>query len=175
MNLFRPGDRISPKDIDKITNPFRPEYDTSWTTPAGAECLHIEKALVKCGGMLSKPTGGARLLGLPLSTLQIRLKKCGLNPCGFMNRRALQGGPCRAMPRASLTQKRTGGNRGAVRVPSPRCNRTRAGKSESPLRSSRRPGHLDGFCQPRGRAAGPMTHLTTRTRAGGGLRKQGSS
>jgi hypothetical protein len=119
MNIFRPGDRISPKDIDKHTNRFRPEYDTSWTTLARAECLHIEKALVKCGGMLSGPTGGACLLGVQRSTLQIRLKKCGLYPCGFMNRRALEGGPCRAMLRASLTQKGTGGNRGAVRVPSP--------------------------------------------------------
>jgi len=88
MIILRPGDRITAKDIDKIVNPFRQEPDTSLTTLAGAECLHIEKALITCGGIVSGPNGAARLLGLPRSTLQYRLKKCGLNPSDYMSRRS---------------------------------------------------------------------------------------
>jgi transcriptional regulator with GAF, ATPase, and Fis domain len=91
MVILRPGDRISETDIDRIINPFRHEADASITTLAETECHHIQKALIKCGGLVGGPNGAARLLGLPRSTLQYRLKKCGLNPGDYMSRRPLEG------------------------------------------------------------------------------------
>ncbi len=88
MVILRPGDSINETDIDRIINPFQPEAETSTRTLAEAECLHIQKALIKCRGIVGGRNGAARLLGLPRSTLQYRLKKCGLNPEEFVPKNA---------------------------------------------------------------------------------------
>ena len=77
--ILRPGLRISETDIDKILNTFQAEQETEVSTLAAAERRHIERALIQCKGVLGGPHGAARLLGLPRSTLQYRLRKFGLN------------------------------------------------------------------------------------------------
>jgi len=42
------------------------------------ERRHIIKALQQCGGVVGGPKGAARLLDLPRSTLQYRMKKLGI-------------------------------------------------------------------------------------------------
>ena len=90
MVILKPGDAITDTDIDRIINPFQPEAEASTTTLAEAECLHIQKALVKCRGIVGGRNGAARLLGVPRSTLQYRLKRCGLNPEDYVGGTASQ-------------------------------------------------------------------------------------
>ncbi|WP_157212182.1 sigma-54 interaction domain-containing protein [Desulfomonile tiedjei] len=78
--ILRPGMRISEADIDKILSTFQTEQQIPVSTLADAERTHIERALIKCKGVLGGPHGAARLLGMPRSTLQYRLRKFGLNP-----------------------------------------------------------------------------------------------
>jgi transcriptional regulator with GAF, ATPase, and Fis domain len=77
--ILRPGMRISEADIDKILSTFQTEHQIPVSTLAAAERSHIERALIKCKGVLGGPHGAARLLGMPRSTLQYRLRKFGLN------------------------------------------------------------------------------------------------
>jgi len=53
------------------------------TTLADAERQHIIQALVKCRGMVGGQRGIAKLLGMPRTTLQYRMKKLGINPGDF--------------------------------------------------------------------------------------------
>jgi formate hydrogenlyase transcriptional activator len=80
MLILRPGERLTERDIDKTLNPFQPEAEADVKTLAEVQRRHIEKALIKCSGVIGGPSGVASLLGLPRSTLQYRLKKCGLSP-----------------------------------------------------------------------------------------------
>lgn len=77
--ILRPGTRISEADIDKILNTFQPEQEITVSTLATAERRHIEQALIRCRGVLGGRHGAARVLGIPRSTLQYRLRKLGLN------------------------------------------------------------------------------------------------
>ncbi|MCP4757753.1 MAG: sigma-54-dependent Fis family transcriptional regulator [Proteobacteria bacterium] len=79
--ILKPGERLTDSDVDKITN-IAPQSETEAeiTTLADAERRHIEQALIKCRGVVSGKKGAARLLGLPRSTFQYRLKKHGLEP-----------------------------------------------------------------------------------------------
>jgi transcriptional regulator with GAF, ATPase, and Fis domain len=43
------------------------------------EKKHIGKALAECGGVIGGKDGAARLLGIPRSTLQYRMKKLGID------------------------------------------------------------------------------------------------
>ncbi|MEW6530430.1 MAG: sigma 54-interacting transcriptional regulator [Thermodesulfobacteriota bacterium] len=81
--ILRPGMRITEADIDKILNTFQPEHEISVSTLAAAERGHIERALIKCRGVLGGPHGAAKVLGLPRSTLQYRLRKFGLNASDY--------------------------------------------------------------------------------------------
>ena len=56
------------------------EVDAPVITLAGSERHSIEKALIKCKGVIGKEKGAARLLGVPRSTLQYRMKKYGIKP-----------------------------------------------------------------------------------------------
>ena len=83
MLILRPGERLTERDIDKTLNPFQPEAEADVATLAEVQRRHIEKALIKCSGVIGGPSGVASLLGLPRSTLQYRLKKCGLSPKNY--------------------------------------------------------------------------------------------
>ena len=83
MLILRPGERLTERDIDKTLNPFQPAAEAGVTTLAEVQRRHIEKALIKCSGVIGGPSGVASLLGLPRSTLQYRLKKCGLSPKNY--------------------------------------------------------------------------------------------
>jgi DNA-binding NtrC family response regulator len=85
MVILRPGERITGTDVNKILNAtFEPEPGKNVTTLAEAERKHIEQALVKCRGVVGGRKGAARLLDLPRSTLQYRLKKYCLDPNDFV-------------------------------------------------------------------------------------------
>jgi transcriptional regulator with GAF, ATPase, and Fis domain len=81
MVILRPGEKITNRDIINIVSAkSQAEPSRNVTTLADAEREHIEQALIKCGGVVGGRNGAARLLDLPRSTLQYRLKKCGLDP-----------------------------------------------------------------------------------------------
>ncbi|UCF82824.1 MAG: sigma 54-interacting transcriptional regulator [Desulfobacteraceae bacterium] len=81
MVILRPGEQITNMDIiNIISTKSQAEPSKNITTLADAEREHIEQALVKCGGIVGGRNGAARLLDLPRSTLQYRLKKYSLNP-----------------------------------------------------------------------------------------------
>ncbi|MBI5252404.1 MAG: sigma 54-interacting transcriptional regulator [Desulfomonile tiedjei] len=93
MIILRPSERITDLDIEKILNPFQPETDKGVTTLADAERQHIERALIKCAGVVGGPNGVARMLGIPRSTLQYRLKKLGLDPSDYITRKKIPATP----------------------------------------------------------------------------------
>lgn len=82
--ILRPGERVTRLDIDKIID-FEPleENTGDVTTLADAERQHIIQALAKCRGMVGGKRGIAKLLGMPRTTLQYRMKKLGINPGDF--------------------------------------------------------------------------------------------
>ena len=85
MVILRPGERITNMDIiNIISTTFQGEPSKNVTTLADAEREHIELALIKCGGVVGGRNGAARLLGLPRSTLQYRLKKFSLDPKDYV-------------------------------------------------------------------------------------------
>jgi formate hydrogenlyase transcriptional activator len=85
MVILRPGERITYTGINKIINTtFEPEPEKNVLTLAEAERKHIEQALIKCRGVVGGRKGAARLLDLPHSTLQYRLKKYCLDPNDFV-------------------------------------------------------------------------------------------
>jgi transcriptional regulator with GAF, ATPase, and Fis domain len=53
------------------------------STLADAQRQHIVQALIKTGGIIGGSNGAARLLGLPRSTLQYRMKKLAIQPSDF--------------------------------------------------------------------------------------------
>jgi transcriptional regulator with GAF, ATPase, and Fis domain len=50
------------------------------TTLADVQRQHIVQALIKSRGVIGGAKGAARMLGLPRSTLQYRMKTLGLEP-----------------------------------------------------------------------------------------------
>ena len=86
MIILRPGEQISGADIDQLIRPAARQDTGDDVAPlAEVERRHIEHALRRCHGVVGGPGGAARLLGIPRSTLQYRLKKFGIDP----NRRTL--------------------------------------------------------------------------------------
>ena len=57
--------------------------ELSICTLAESEHQCIARALIKSKGVVGGPNGAARILGVPKSTLQYRLKKYGLNPSDY--------------------------------------------------------------------------------------------
>ena len=81
MVILRSGEKIGEEDIGKVLGTAAPpEPGTGFSTLAESERRHIVDALVKCRGVVGSPRGAARLLGLPRSTLQYRMKKLGIEP-----------------------------------------------------------------------------------------------
>ena len=90
MVILRSGELITPEDIHNmmLVVPPQPHFDShkGVSTLVVAERDHIERALIKCRGVIGGQNGAARLLGLPRSTLQYRLKKAALNPADYTHR-----------------------------------------------------------------------------------------
>ena len=86
MIIMRPDETISLLDIENYVGPI----DTLGVTSNSAGCTlaeseHrcIERALIRCKGLVGGPNGAARFLGVPKSTLQYRLKKYGFTPANY--------------------------------------------------------------------------------------------
>jgi formate hydrogenlyase transcriptional activator len=77
--ILRAGDRISADDVEKIIDFARPhgqkEMGGDMANLRDSEREHIIRALSKTRGALGGSNGAARLLGLPRTTLQYRIKK----------------------------------------------------------------------------------------------------
>ncbi len=87
MVILRPGDEISLDDVDKLIEPARPhgsDDDGKIDKLRDTERRHILKTLVKTRGVLGGPLGAARLLGIPRSTLQYRIKRLGITPEDYL-------------------------------------------------------------------------------------------
>lgn len=81
MIILRPGERVQLADIEKMIDmqvPVDREGDERQPTLAEAERRSIEQALVACKGVVGGKDGAARLLGVPRSTLQYRMKRLGI-------------------------------------------------------------------------------------------------
>ena len=86
MIILRPGEEINAGAIRKeLPNQSQAKQPaTAFQNLADAERCHIERALSVCKGSVGGPAGAARLLGIPRSTLQYRLKKYGLIPSDYI-------------------------------------------------------------------------------------------
>lgn len=84
MIILRPNERIVETDIHKIIDStHHSEENKTTSTLAEIERRYIENALTKCRGVVGGRNGAARLVGLPRSTFQYRLKKFDLIPKDF--------------------------------------------------------------------------------------------
>jgi DNA-binding NtrC family response regulator len=81
--ILRAGHTINETDIEQMLHSFETTEKNSeergFLTRYEMEKKHIEKALAKCGGVIGGKEGAARLLGIPRSTLQYRIKKLGID------------------------------------------------------------------------------------------------
>jgi DNA-binding NtrC family response regulator len=87
MVILRPGEKITGTDIDIILGNStinHKAHHIDIAPLAEAERQHIIRALIKTRGVVGGAKGAARLLGLPRSTLQYRLKKFGINPENYV-------------------------------------------------------------------------------------------
>ncbi len=86
MVILKPDETISLSDIEKFVgteNDLNIKNNNSGCTLAESEHRCIERALIKCRGIVGGPDGAARFLGVPKSTLQYRLKKYELKPVDY--------------------------------------------------------------------------------------------
>lgn len=78
------NDTVTPDKISSFLQPTQHEnVQNSPVKLADVERLHIEQVLIKCRGVVGGPTGAAKLLGVPRTTLQYRLKKYDINPSDY--------------------------------------------------------------------------------------------
>lgn len=82
ITILRGGHTINETDIDHMLHSFEgTEQDgeeSEFLTRYEMERKHIERALAKCSGIIGGKYGAARLLGVPRSTLQYRMRKLGI-------------------------------------------------------------------------------------------------
>ena len=76
--IMRPGDLITARDIAAFIGDAPELPRQEHMTLAEMEKRHIQRTLVKTGGVVGGPKGAAALLGLPRQTLQYRMRKHGL-------------------------------------------------------------------------------------------------
>jgi transcriptional regulator with GAF, ATPase, and Fis domain len=81
--ILRPGDLIGERDVDGALRTFAPELRFDSRTLAEVEKDYISQVMRRCGGRLGGADGAAKVLGIPRSTLQHKLKKLGLDPREF--------------------------------------------------------------------------------------------
>jgi len=80
--ILQPGERVSVQDIERIFPlvTMTSKQPVNFYTRQQAERSHIIQALETTKGMVGGQNGAAKLLDMPRSTLQYRLKKLGINP-----------------------------------------------------------------------------------------------
>jgi DNA-binding NtrC family response regulator len=89
MVILRPGDEISSEEVERLLESARPQgHETGEKIDRlhDAERQHILKALTKTRGVLGGERGAAKLLGLPRSTIQYRIKKLKIKPDDYLSR-----------------------------------------------------------------------------------------
>ena len=94
MIILRPGDEISADDVEKILESALPQgqgMDENLLSLRDSERQHIVKTLTRTRGAIGGAKGAARLLGLPRSTLQYRIKKLGIQPRDYLERGSGRG------------------------------------------------------------------------------------
>jgi formate hydrogenlyase transcriptional activator len=87
MVIMKPGEKIPASEIKKILDIDRTTKNPKIThilTLAEAEKKCLENALLNTRGILGGKQGAARLLDIPRSTLQYRLRKYELNPKNYV-------------------------------------------------------------------------------------------
>ena len=87
MVILRAGDRISAVDVEKILESARPQGQAVPNEVASlrdGERQHIIRALAKTRGVLGGKQGAAKLLALPRSTLQYRIRKLHIKPEDYL-------------------------------------------------------------------------------------------
>jgi len=87
MVILRAGDRISAVDVEKILESARPQGQAVPSEVASlrdGERQHIIRALAKTRGVLGGKQGAAKLLDLPRSTLQYRIRKLHIKPEDYL-------------------------------------------------------------------------------------------
>jgi transcriptional regulator with GAF, ATPase, and Fis domain len=85
--ILRAGDRISADDVEKFIESARPQGQRVSEEVASlreSERQHIVKALARTRGVLGGERGAAKLLGLPRSTIQYRIKKLNIKPDDYV-------------------------------------------------------------------------------------------
>jgi formate hydrogenlyase transcriptional activator len=85
--ILRAGDRITAEDVEKILESARPQgqgASEEVVSLRDSERRHIVKALAKARGVLGGKRGAAKLLGLPRSTLQYRIKILQIQPEDYL-------------------------------------------------------------------------------------------
>jgi len=86
MLILKPGEKIQSMDLENFIavnkSESREENDSVFTL-AEIEERYIQKALIKAKGVVGGPKGAAKLLDVPKSTLQYRMKKYNLNPSDY--------------------------------------------------------------------------------------------
>jgi formate hydrogenlyase transcriptional activator len=83
MIILKPEKKVLVSDIEKMIDMGESGgamEAVAISTLAESERQAIEKALISCRGVIGGEKGAARLLGVPRSTLQYRMKKYGLKP-----------------------------------------------------------------------------------------------
>lgn len=86
MVILKPGEIISLSDIQNLvstTDHSAIRTHDNVTTLAESEKLCIERALIESKGSVGGSNGAAQILGVPKSTLQYRIRKCGLIPSDY--------------------------------------------------------------------------------------------
>ncbi|MCU0237701.1 MAG: sigma 54-interacting transcriptional regulator [Acidobacteria bacterium] len=85
--ILRAGDRISADDVEKMLESARPQGQMAAeevATLRDSERRHIVRALARTRGVLGGEQGAAKLLALPRSTLQYRIKKLNIKPQDYL-------------------------------------------------------------------------------------------
>lgn len=86
MVILNPGEIVSLSDIHKLVNiggDMNKNFINDAMTLAETERLCIERTLIQTKGIVGGPEGAAKILDIPKSTLQYRLKKFGLTPSDY--------------------------------------------------------------------------------------------
>lgn len=83
MVILYPAQQISCREISNSMHPGCPREPREPTTLDEIERHYIERALMRCKGVVGGPQGAAKLLGVPRSTLKYQLKRHSLNPKDF--------------------------------------------------------------------------------------------
>jgi DNA-binding NtrC family response regulator len=86
--ILRAGERILADDIEKILEFARPQgqrVSGELTSLRDIERQYIIRALAKTHGVLGGKKGAAKILGLPRSTLQHRIKMHHIHPEEYLD------------------------------------------------------------------------------------------